>query len=218
MNSRKIILRILGVAIPVLITLVFLSSYVFQQANQSRAELGIISQVPQFDLITQNNEPFSDKDMAGQLNLVYFFFSSCRGPCPIIVANMKELYNQFDENEKIQFIGITVDPTNDSAEALKEYAIENNIDVNNWKFLTGEMEKIQEISLNGFLLATDSFPTMHSTKIVLVDHLGQIRQYYDGLDMASLNVLKTNVRELIKEIKMEWVIQTKELIFHCLHG
>lgn len=199
--NKKIVYRILGVVIPVFITLIILAVYVFNQANVSRTEIGIISQTPQFELTSQNNEPFGNSDMTGHLNLVYFFFASCQGPCPILTANLKELYKQFDENEKIQFIGITVDPTNDSPEALKEYAIKNEIDVTNWKFLTGELETIQEISLKGFLLATDSFPTMHSTKVVLVDHLGRIRKYYDGLDMASLNVLKTNVRELIKEVK-----------------
>lgn len=200
MKSKKTIGRIIGVVLPIFIFLIAGASFVIFKANSSRSDIQVIAALPAFELTTQDNQPFGTDQMKGKLNLVYFFFSSCQGPCPIITNNLVELSRQFGESDKIQFIGISVDPRTDTPEVLKAFADQYNLKSSNWKLLRGDIEKIEEISQKGFLLAADGLPMMHSTRVVLVDQNCNIRQYYDATDMASLNILKTNVRELIKEL------------------
>ncbi len=52
------------------------------------------------------------------------------------------------------------------------------------------------VSENGFMLAGD-LPTIHSTKLVLVDSDRKIRGYYDSFDEESLRLLTVHVRELL---------------------
>ncbi len=200
MKSKKMVGRIIGVVVPIVLFLIVSASFVIYKANSSRSDLQIIAALPEFQLMTQDNELFGTKEMKGKLNLVYFFFSSCQGPCPIMTNNLVDISKKFGENDKIQFIGISVDPQRDTPEVLRAFANEYNLKSSNWKLLRGDIDRIEEISQKGFLLAADGFPMMHSTKVVLVDQNGNIRQYYDATDMASLNIMKTNVRELIKEL------------------
>jgi hypothetical protein len=52
------------------------------------------------------------------------------------------------------------------------------------------------VSEEGFMLAGD-LPTIHSTKLILVDEDRKIRGYYDSFDEESLRLLTVHVRELL---------------------
>jgi protein SCO1/2 len=69
---------------------------------------------------------------------------------------------------------------------------------NRWLFLRGELEEVHRVSEQGFKLAGD-LPTIHSTKLVLIDKDQKIRGYYDSFDEESLRLLTVHVRELLYE-------------------
>ena len=95
---------------------------VLVQAERSRSELPVLGTVGDFTLTDQYGQPFSDADMRGKLSVVEFFFTSCRGPCPIMNGYYAELYRAYDGADEIQFVSITVDPAVDTVAKLAEYA------------------------------------------------------------------------------------------------
>ena len=133
--------------------------------------------------------------MTGKITVVDFIFTRCKGPCPLMAENMKIVYDEFIGNNNVQIISISVDPEYDSLEILKQYAIDKGVIDKRWNFLSADMESVVDICENGFKLAAEDLPGAHSTKFVLVDEQLNIRGYYSGIEIHS-------VEQLIRDIKV----------------
>jgi len=173
---------------------------VINWANLSRGNLPVYGTIPEFEFTERSGEPFGLDDMKGKINVVDFFFSNCHGPCPVMSGNMLELYRLYEHTDRIQFISISVDPARDTLPRLREYADELGVTDNRWLFLYAPIEDVVELCEKGFMLAAEDLPGNHSTQFVLVDHLGQIRGYYSGIDEAEQELLKEHIRVLGKEL------------------
>ena len=189
---------------PVIITMVLLAlgaNWIIQKANLiGDSTLPVIKTIPSFSLRTQDGNLFSESELNGKITVLDFMFTSCLGPCPLMTHNMRKLYNQYRSKPDVQFVSITVDPIRDTEEMLKQYALSNGVTDERWQFLTGEMDTIQSISQEGFLLFAESLPAGHAIKFVLIDHKGQIRKYYDGTDDTSMKTLQKDLDFFLKEI------------------
>ena len=114
---------------------------------------------------------------------------------------MRTLYNQYKLHSDLQFLSITVDPDYDTQEVLKLYADANGVYDMRWKFLRSNMEKIKTLSSDGFLFMADNLPAGHSVKFVLIDENGNIRQYYNGTDDASISILRKHINLSLKTLR-----------------
>ncbi|MCY1259632.1 hypothetical protein D3C76_845110 [compost metagenome] len=106
------------------------------------------------------------KDRVVLLNVV---FTSCGDACPLITRKLKEVRTAMGEDlaRRVYFVSLSVDPTNDTPEKLKEFARKNGADDPNWLFLTGDkMSMDLVLSRLGQLVPT---PEQHSTLIVVGD-------------------------------------------------
>ena len=184
----------LAILFTVLVTIVIF------KADSSQEKLPVLGNITGFELTERSGDTFSTNDMRGKINVVYFFFTSCQGPCPIMAGNMSTLYNAFETNDRVQLVSISVDPATDSLPLLREYAQKQGVTDNRWLFVRGEQEDIIQISEKQFMLAADDLPMMHSIKFVLIDELGQIRGYYTGTDSVSIDSLRADIIELVNKI------------------
>ena len=176
------------------------ASWVIKQASDSH-DIPIIKKVPDFSLINQNGDPFTDKDLKNKITVLDFFFTNCAGPCPIMTYNMKGLYNNFSNTDIVQFVSITVDPKNDNIDILKKYSEINGVHDLRWQFLTSDLNSIKSIKRDGFMLFADELPQGHAIKFILIDEKRNIRKYFDGTDNASLEILKKDVANLVKKFR-----------------
>ncbi len=175
------------------------ASIVIYNANLSRAELPVIGRVTPFEFTERGGRPFGLSEMKGKITVVNFFFTTCPGPCPRMNAQVAELYKLYAVSDKIQFVSISVDPGRDSLAALQQYALNYGATDQRWAFLRGPIEEVHKLSEQVFLLGGE-LPTMHSTKLVLVDDQARIRGYYSSEEPASVKMLKTHIRELVREL------------------
>jgi protein SCO1/2 len=129
---------------------------------------------------------------------VDFIFTRCPGPCPIMSAQMKELYEIYRDYQQVQFVSFTVDPEYDSLNVLQEYAENYGVDDDRWVFIWAEKPRIEKLYEEGFKLGGE-LPYNHSTKFVLVDQQGMIRGYYSTEDDISMSILRTHLRNLAKD-------------------
>ncbi|UCC81141.1 MAG: SCO family protein [Candidatus Zixiibacteriota bacterium] len=178
-----------------------LAALVVSQANRSRSRIPVLGELTEFELTAAHNgELAGPESLKGKICVYDFIFTSCRGPCPVMAVNMGELYRLYKGSGKIQFASISVDPNRDTLEALNEYAELQRVDDDGWIFLRGPLEKVAEICEEQFMLPAEDLPGGHTTKFILVDHLGRIRSYHDGLSESSMEILQNNIRQLAKEL------------------
>jgi protein SCO1/2 len=178
-----------------------LAVVVVNQANLSRSRIPVLGELGEFTLMeSRGAQPVGPADLKGKICVYDFIFTNCKGPCPVMAVNMGELYRLYKWSEKVQFVSISVDPERDTLGALNEYADLQGVDDDAWIFLRGPIEKVAEICEKQFMLSADDLPGGHTTKFILVDHLGRIRSYRDGLSENSMEILQNNIRQLAKEL------------------
>lgn len=173
--------------------------------------------IPEFHLIDQNGNPFSNSNLEGKVYLANFFFSRCPSVCPPMQFNMRRLQERFTEYPDVSFVSFSVDPEYDTPEQLRSYAEELGADLGNWHFLTGSRDEIYNLAARGYLvnvledsLAPGGF--LHSEYIVIVDKDGHIRSgldrfdnpraVYDGTSPSDINELIDDVKVLLAEYRL----------------
>ncbi len=156
--------------------------------------------VPDFELIERNGNPVTLADLEGQIWVANLIFTNCGGMCPMMTNQMRSLQETLPES--VRLVSFTVDPNRDTPEVLSRYADRHGAEGDRWIFLTGERDQIYRLSKEGFHLAVDDTvgteiePITHSTRFVLVDQTGTIRNYYDGTSRDSVALLVQDVRNL----------------------
>jgi protein SCO1/2 len=147
-----------------------------------------------------------DKDMAGKVYAVEFFFTTCKGICPRMNNNMKLVYEALKEEKDFYILSFTCDPKNDSAAQLKKYADSLNVNTNKWIFLTGRKDSLYNAARLSFSIddpknivrdINDDF--LHSQNWALVDRNGDVVAIYDGLKSKEVKNLIRRARQLLKE-------------------
>ncbi|MBL0057890.1 MAG: SCO family protein [Elusimicrobia bacterium] len=125
------------------------------------------------------------KDLGGRPWVADFIFTHCSGPCPLMSAKMAELQRGLPE--AVRLVTFTVDPDRDTLDVLAEYARRFEADPKRWFFVRADKETLYRIVFEGFKLplmedpsASSGYRVTHSSKLVLVDALGRIRQYFDS--------------------------------------
>ena len=190
----------------VLLTMIFLV-FVFAGTDDWKSKPPIISYVKPFVFTTEDKKAFTEKDMNGKVCAVNFFFTSCKGVCPIMNNNLSKIYNLYKDEPDFIIVSHTCDPETDSAARLKHYADSMKVDTRKWVFLTGRKDSLYLAARNSYLIddpnnnvgsINDQF--LHSQFIALVDKAGNVRgQVYDALKPDELKLLKDNIAILLKE-------------------
>ncbi|HEY9082495.1 MAG TPA: SCO family protein, partial [Vicingaceae bacterium] len=97
---------------------------------------------------TQNNETVEFKDFQGEVLVVVMIYTSCKAACPRLVADMRNIEAKVksEANQPIKYILVSIDPETDTPERLKAFAIENQMDSEQWVFLQGSDENTREFA------------------------------------------------------------------------
>jgi len=199
MKAEKFIIRLI-IFVAAILVLAVGAWLVLKQADSSRTELPVLGNLPDFEFVKQDGRPFGKSDMLGSISVVDFIFTRCKGPCPIMSGYMAELYEVFKKAPGVRFVSITVDPEYDSLSVLKAYASDKGVTDGRWVFLWAPVDSVVWLSESGFMLAAEDLPGGHTTKWALVDALANIRGYYSGTDEASIEILRSHIAELVKQL------------------
>jgi protein SCO1/2 len=157
-------------------------------------------QLPDFSLSDQKGRSVKLSDLKGHVWVADFFFTHCKGACPMMTSHMGELQEMLSP-AGLRLVSITVDPDNDTPKVLTEFAMHAGAKDDSWLFLTGDKSKIIDLSVNGFHLGASAEPSTHSQRLVLVDRDGHIRGYYRNEEKDEIEQLKRNAAILLKEGK-----------------
>jgi protein SCO1/2 len=159
-----------------------------------------------FTFTTQDGKPFTEKEVAGKVAAVEFFFTTCKGICPRMNNNMRTVYNDFKNEQDFFILSHTCDPQTDSAARLKQYADSMGVDTNRWIFLTGRKDSLYNMARFSYKIddpknnvadIKDDF--LHSQFVALVNKKGEVVKVFDGLKSSELAEMKKDIAKLLKQ-------------------
>jgi cytochrome oxidase Cu insertion factor (SCO1/SenC/PrrC family) len=115
-----------------------------KSAAASDAKWGA-SYFPNVPLVTQDGKKvrFFDDLIKGKVVAINFIFTGCSAACSMETARLRDVQDLLADRmgKDVFFYSISIDPDNDTPEALKHYANKFNIGPG-WLFLTGKNEDI----------------------------------------------------------------------------
>lgn len=158
--------------------------------------------VPDFKLVSQRGDTISQITFSNSIYITNFFFASCKDVCPKMNAKIETVYKKIADSKinGVKFLSITVDPKNDSVQALMNYSKKFHANPNIWYFATGNKEAIMKAG-SGFLLSVsiEDSTIDHSQQVLLIDKQNHLRGYYDGLDDLDISRLNEDIKVLLYE-------------------
>lgn len=172
----------------------------------ANSRLPSISYVRPFAFINQDGKIVTDKNVSGKVYVAEYFFTTCKGICPRLNNNMKQVYEKFKNEPGFLILSHTCDPEIDSALKLKHYADSLGVTGSNWIFLTGRKDSLYNMArvsykiddpANNLRDIDDDF--LHTQFCALVDKKGEVRKIYDGLKQSEIEAMMHDIQKLLKE-------------------
>jgi protein SCO1 len=165
--------------------------------------LEVLGDVPQFELISQDGQPFHSQTLAGKIWVADFIYTTCPGPCPRMTSQMREVQDAVSKIPAIagdvRMVSFTVDPAQDTPPVLAAYAKLHGASSAMWYFLTGPVPVLQTLDRDAFKLGNIDGTMQHSTRFVLVDRQGRIRRYYDTSESSAIAKVISDINALARE-------------------
>jgi protein SCO1 len=150
----------------------------FRDYDFSRSNLPVRNDnVEDFAFINQDGKRISEKDVEGKVYVAEYFFTTCKGICPIMNANMRRVYDAFKDEPGFMILSHTCMPETDSVPLLKAYEtrmingdLKKNADGSykieydatksdktqagnkNWNFVTGDKSKLYRMARQSYLI------------------------------------------------------------------
>ncbi len=181
--------------------------FVFRGTDNWKVKMPTLSYVKPFQFTNQDGERVSDSNLMQKITVVEYFFTTCKGICPKLNTNMKEIYLEFKDQPDFQILSHTCNPETDSVPVLKRYADSLQVDTKKWIFVTGRKDSLYQMARGSYLLddpknnvekIEDQF--IHTQFFALVDRNGKIRgKIYDGLKTIEVQQLKRDIAKLLKD-------------------
>jgi protein SCO1/2 len=120
MNKRnKRILIYVGFFVLLLVAFYLL---LFRDYDFSRSNLMVRNDnVQDFSFINQDGKKITEREVEGKVYVVEYFFTTCKGICPKMNANMRRVFDAFKDEPGFMILSHTCMPETDSVPLLKDY-------------------------------------------------------------------------------------------------
>jgi len=175
---------------------------------EEEVELRNYRMIDSFALTDQHGETVRREDLEGKVWIANFVFTSCNAECIVLSHRMGQLQERFAENPDVAFVSISVDPQTDTPARLSKYAERYGAGPR-WIFLTGDTREVDELIKGSFLLPiarNDAERSkivlanlIHSERLAVVDRLGVVRYYTDGMKPDAVDKVSEAVERLLPE-------------------
>jgi len=163
----------------ILISIGFMVVYILWPQSIQLPKMGSVEEWKLVDSSGENIPNFEKP------KLVTFFYTNCPDICPTTTLDLKDLQQVMNEKgiaeDEYLILSVTLDPTFDTAERVRQYKDAFSISNTNWLFLRGSEEDTKEFTQYfnfAYDINEDGFIT-HSTSMYIVDQNDQIRAHHD---------------------------------------
>jgi protein SCO1 len=149
-------------------------------------------------LTDQEGAPLGAEAYRDKVLVLNFLFTSCPVVCPRQTRGLAEVERALpaEVRDRVRFLSISVDPDNDTPEALKRFALDQGVNLRGWSFARSSAEGTRTLTerLRVFdAQRANAAPAGHTTAVYLFDSRGRLMQRYAGLS--------TDASRLAREIQ-----------------
>jgi len=147
---------------------------VFRDYDFTKSQLIVRNNVGDFSFIDQDGKTISQRETEGKVYVAEYFFTTCKGICPKMNANMRRVFDAYKDEPGFMIVSHTCMPETDSVPVLKAYErkmiggklFKNPdgsyiIDYNpadsqakilnpNWHFVTGDKTQLYKMARQGY--------------------------------------------------------------------
>ncbi|AUC86616.1 SCO family protein [Polaribacter sp. ALD11] len=150
---------------------------------------------------TEEGKSITLKELKGKTLVMVMIYTTCKAACPRLTADMRNIEGKIPAEYKkdIQYVLVSIDPKNDTPKRLKEFAIENYIDGEEWTFLQGTEIGIREFS-NVLALKYKQISPLdfsHSNIISVFNPQGELVHQQEGLGVDN----KETITKIIETVQ-----------------
>ena len=152
---------------------------------------------------TEEAETILLEDLKGKTLVMVMIYTTCKAACPRLVADMRNIEKKLPNNivNEVSFVMISIDPETDTPQRLKEFAIENFMDGEQWTFLQGTVPDVREFA-NVLAVKYKQISPMdfsHSNIISVFNPKGELVHQQEGLGVDN----KETIAKIIKTVNNE---------------
>lgn len=169
-----------------------------QILEASQAALG--RKVPNYAFTDSNGAPVTLADFRGKPLVVSFIYTSCSDSCPLITQTLAEAASDARDalgEQSFNVISVGFDTASDSPERMRFFANRQGIDVDDWKFLSGDLPSMLGLAETlGFTFFDSAKGFDHLSQVSVIDGEGTVyRQVYG--QVFELPTLVEPLKELV---------------------
>ena len=150
--------------------------FVYKDEDLSRSLLPVLNaDVQNFSFTNQDGKPVTENNVEGKVYVAEYFFTTCKGICPIMNANMRRVFDKYKDEPNFLILSHTCMPETDSVPLLKAYEakmINGNLKKNadgsykieydsttnhkpqttnpNWNFVTGDKAALYKMARQSY--------------------------------------------------------------------
>lgn len=138
---------------------------------------------------TEEAKTIELKELKGKTLVMVMLYTTCKAACPRLAADMRSIESKVPEQYKkdVDYILISIDPKTDTPKRLKEFAIENHMDGEQWTFLQGTESSVREFA-NVLAVKYKQISPLdfsHSNIISVFDPNGELVHQQEGLGVDN---------------------------------
>jgi len=200
---------------------------VFTQTDISQSNLPVISNnISRFSFTDQDGRTVTEKQVEGKVYVAEYFFTTCRGICPRMNANMRRVYDVFKQEPDFMILSHTCMPETDSVPLMKKYAVKmmtgklvtqadgtSRIEedsaaaihppaTGNWLFLTGDKAELYNMARHGYVIDNNKVNAQSNIKDEFIH-----TQFFALVDKQTRvrgiydGLVEADIQKLLKDIR-----------------
>jgi len=200
---------------------------VFTQTDITQSNLPVISNnILTFSFADQDGKKVTEKTVENKVYVAEYFFTTCRGICPRMNANMRRVYDEFKNEPDFMILSHTCMPETDSVPVLKKYAVkmmtgrllknpdgthrleEDSIAASqstataNWLFLTGDKAQLYNLARHGYVIDNNKVNAQSNIQDEFIH-----TQFFALVDKQTRvrgiydGLVETDIQKLLKDIR-----------------
>jgi len=140
-------------------------------------------------LVDQDGKPFAFADGRGRVHIISMFYTSCKYVCPLIIDTLLKTERELAPNQRadLDVLLVSLDPDNDTPDALKRVADKRHLDGRRWRLARAEKAGVRRLAavLGIQYKQIENKEFSHSSALVLLDAEGRIVARSDRLGEAD---------------------------------
>lgn len=141
-------------------------------------------------LVDQDGRGFAFADGQGRARIVTMFYTSCKYVCPLIIDTLLKTERELApaERARLDVLMVSLDPDNDTPEALKRVADKRHLDTAaRWRLARTDKAHVRSLAamLGIQYKQLENREFSHSSALVLLDTQGRILARSDRLGEAD---------------------------------